>query len=154
MDTIEEFLRELRQVPATTWVADEIDETLSQGVSMNVKDAAADSGFFELLPFQNVPAKERNKRLTYETSRPFTEEEKIQVILKAIEVMYLDLPAIRNSALNNLKAFGDIDSIVFSSADEEFTKQEMVHQINITEVSQELDKYRELHSRFASELGR
>lgn len=152
MDNIDEFLRELRLVTATKWIADEIDETLSQGVSMNVKDAAADSRFFELLPTQDLPAKERNKRQTYETSRPFTNEEKVDVILKALEVMYLDLPAIRSSAINNLKVFGDIESITFSSVDGEFQEQEMAHKITPDAVLQELSRYRMMHSNFIRDL--
>jgi hypothetical protein len=152
MNSIEEFLGVLRQNPTTTWVADEIDETLSQGVSMNVKEAATDSRFFELVPSQDLPANERNKRQKYETSRPFTEEEKVEVIIKAFEVMYLDLPAIRASAISNLKMFGGIQSLTFSSSDEESIEKVIVHEISDDEVSQELKKYREMHSSFIREL--
>jgi hypothetical protein len=152
MNSIEEFLGVLRQNPTTTWVADEIDETLSQGVSMNVKEAATDSRFFELVPSQDLPANERNKRQKYETSRPFTEEEKVEVIIKAFEVMYLDLPAIRASAISNLKMFGGIQSLTFSSSDEESIEKVIVHEISDDEVSQELEKYRGMHSSFIREL--
>ena len=152
MNNVEDFLRVLRQTPTTTWIADEIDETLSQGVSMNVKEAATDSRFFDLVPSQDLPAKERNKRQKYETSRPFTEEEKVEVILKALEVMYLDLPAIRSSAINNLKVFEDVESITFSSADGEFIEEGIVHEIYADEVSQELDTFKEMHSNFIREL--
>lgn len=91
MKSIEDFLDELRLSPSTSWMANEIDETLSHGISMNVKDAESDSGFFDLAPSYDVLAVERNKRQKYETSRPYSEDEKVDVILKAIEVMYLDL---------------------------------------------------------------
>ncbi|MGP5323524.1 hypothetical protein [Vreelandella titanicae] len=152
MENIEDFLSELRQALATEWVADEIEETLSQGVSMNVKEAVTDSRFFDLVPSQNLSAKERNKRQKYETSRPFTEEEKAEVILKALEVIYLDLPAIRKSAIENLNVFGNIETISFSSADEELIEQNVVHEVTRESVNKESEMYREMHFNFVEEL--
>lgn len=154
MENIEDFLKELRQAPATTWVAEEIEETLSQGVSMNVKEAVADSRFFDLVPSQDLSAKERNKRQKYETSRPFTDQEKIEVALKALEVIYLDLPEIRNSAIENLNEFGDVAAVFFSSADEELIEQSVVHEITLVRARGDSEMYREMYSNFMKELGK
>ena len=66
--------------------------------------------------------------------------------------MYLDLPAIRASAISNLKMFGGIQSLTFSSSDEESIEKVIVHEISDDEVSQELEKYRGMHSSFIREL--
>lgn len=154
MENIEVFLRELRESPITSWVAGEVDETLSQGISMNVKDAATDSKFYELLPSQNITEKERNKRQKYETSRVFTDDEKLEVILKAFEVIYLDLPAIRKSAIINLAEIDKkIEKITFSSAEEEIVSEEKTaHEIKLKEIDEELNEYRELHNKFIREI--
>ncbi|MEQ9914309.1 hypothetical protein [Pectobacterium polaris] len=154
MENIEVFLRELRESPTTSWVAGEVDETLSQGISMNVKDAATDSKFHELLPSQNITAQERNKRQKYETSRAFTDDEKLGVILKAFEVIYLDLPAIRKSAIVNLAEINtNIETITFSSAEEEILAEEKIsHEINLQEINEELHEYSELHTKFIMEM--
>ncbi|WDF99217.1 hypothetical protein PSR30_01210 [Pectobacterium carotovorum subsp. carotovorum] len=154
MENIEVFLRELRESPITSWVAGEVDETLSQGISMNVKDAATDSKFYELLLSQNITTQERNKRQKYETSRAFTDDEKLEVILKAFEVIYLDLPAIRQSAIINLAEIGtNIEKITFSSAEEEIVEEEKTaHEIKLKGVDEELHEYRELHTKFIREI--
>jgi len=153
MDSIEDLLRELKKSPSTRWMANEVDETLAQGVSMNVKDAVEDNRFFELMPVNIVQKKENNKRLSYETSRPFTEHEKIEVTLKAFEVIYLDLPAIRSSAVNNLVEFNNnLQSIVFSSADDDLTDREENHKITINKTSEELQYYKEAYSNFLGEI--
>ena len=153
MDDFEDFLRKLRENPATAWIADEIDETISQGVSMNVKDADKDSSFFELASTEELSTKEKNKRQNYETSRPYTEEEKIDLALKTIKVMYLDLPAIRYSALNNFREFCDeVKSISFSSDEKELVEQELVQDIKIELVADELAKYKTIHANFIKEL--
>lgn len=154
MENIEVFLRELRESPITSWVAGEVDETLSQGISMNVKDAATDSKFYELLLSQNITTQERNKRQKYETSRAFTDDEKLGVILKAFEVIYLDLPAIRQSAIMNLAEINkNIETITFSSEEEEILAEEkMVHEINLQGIDEESYEYRVLHSNFVREI--
>ena len=97
----------------------------------------------------------RNKRQKYETSRPFTDEEKVEVILKAIEVIHLDLPAIRSSAIKNLNKFDfKFESIIFSPSDDELIKEENNHEINSDRVDTEESRYRELHENFMRELGK
>lgn len=153
MAKIEDLLRVLKESPSTRWVAHEVDETLSQGVSMNFKDAAEDSRFYELMPAINIPTQDKNKRQKYETSRPFTEDEKIEVILKAFEVMYLDLPAIRESAIKNLAEIDNgIKSIVFSSADDDISNEKNTHNINIVGISEESNRLRKIHSEFVKEI--
>jgi hypothetical protein len=153
MENIEELLRDLKESPSTRWVANEVDETLSQGVSMNFKDAAEDSRFYELMPASNIPAQDKNKRQKYETSRPFTEGEKIEVILKAFEVMYLDLPAIRESAIKNLSEIDNsIESIVFSSADDDISNEKNTHEINIIGIEEESNRLRNIHLEFLEEI--
>lgn len=153
MENIEDFLRELRASSKTRWIANDIDETLSEGVSMNVKDAITDSNFFELLPSQDLPIQEKNKRKKYETSRPLNDEEKIQVILKAIEVTYLDLPAIQQSAIKNINELdGNIRSITFSSSDVEKLEDEVMPEIHLNNIDKKVDEYRNLHSNFIGEL--
>lgn len=153
MDNIEDLLRDLKESPSTRWVANEIDETLSQGVSMNFKDAAEDSRFYELIPASNIPSQDKNKRQKYETSRPFTEDERIEVILKAFEVVYLDLPAIRDSAIRNLVEIdNNIESIVFSSADDDISNENNTHEISIIGIKEESNRLKKTHSEFVKEI--
>ena len=153
MNKVDEFIRDLKNNPNMTWVANEIEETLSRGVSMSVKEATGDNRFFQLVESNDITTKERNKRQKYETSRSYTEDEKIEVIQKALEVIFLDLPAIRESTVNNLNNLGVVfDSIQFSSSDDELMEQEIIHEIDSNNVLRELKEYKEAHQRYLDEL--
>ena len=155
MENIDTFLRELKESSDSRWIANEVDETLSEGISINVKEAAEDSKFDELVIFQNLPAQERNKRQKYETSRPFSDDEKLDVVIKAFEVVYVELPAIRKSAILNLTKFdSNIQTIVFSSSDEEIIEKRPTHEIDREKVIEESIRYKELLSNFMTEIKR
>ncbi|WP_054688215.1 hypothetical protein [Pantoea stewartii] len=156
MEDINDFIRELKDLEGVNWIANELDETLSQGVLMSADDADKELSYnrvFELSPFEELPAKERKKRTKYETTRPFTEEEKIDVIKNAFRVVFLDLPAVREAAMNNLRDFdNNIKTIVFSNSSEESSTKVEKHSIDIDDVEKELIRYNELHSAFIKEL--
>ncbi|CAG9297538.1 hypothetical protein [Celerinatantimonas diazotrophica] len=139
MEKIEDFLNVLRQSSGTSWMAEEIEDTFSQGISMKAQEADTDSSFFKLVPPDQLPAPEKKKRQKYETSRPFTPDEKVGVILKSIEVAFLDVPKIRHSALENLLKFdATIESIKFVPSDNDEIYQEVLHEIKATSINGDL----------------
>ncbi|MGC9423925.1 hypothetical protein [Vibrio sp.] len=139
MEKIEDFLNVLRQSSGTSWMAEEIEDTFSQGISMKAQEADTDSSFFKLVPPDQLPAPEKKKRQKYETSRPFTHDEKVSVLLKSIEVAFLDVPKIRHSALENLLKFDStIESIKFVPSDNDEVSQEVLHEIKAISINEDL----------------
>lgn len=95
----------LREDESTRWVAEQVQRTFSQGLSMSVKEASEDQGFTALEP-SGLTTRERRKREKYETTRPYSDQEKRAVIRKALETLYVELPAIQVAALGGLKDLG------------------------------------------------
>jgi len=85
---------------------------------MNVKDAQADIAFYSLEP-SDLTSRERQKREKYETTRPYTDGEKLELLAEALETLYIDLPAIQAAGLEALQDLGGGGaSIEFAAPDE------------------------------------
>lgn len=118
MEKIDLVIRLLREDEHTQWVADQVATSFAQGVSMNVKETLSDSQFYSLEP-SDLTNREKQKREKYETTRPYSEDEKLQLLTEALDTLYIDLPAIQVAALKGLSDFGaDSSAIVFVPPDE------------------------------------
>ncbi|MDN7542745.1 hypothetical protein [Burkholderia cenocepacia] len=118
MEKVDLVLRLLREDESTPWVADQVASSFAQGVSMNVKEALADVEFFSLEP-QGLSSREKQKREKYETTRPYTDDEKLLLLAEALETVYVDLPAIQVAGLKGLQSFtAEGISIEFAPPDE------------------------------------
>ena len=115
-EKVETVLSLLRDKDSTRWVADQVLLSFSQGLSMNVKDAESDDRFNALEP-ANLTKRERRKREKYETTRPYTEQEKLELLREALETLYLVLPAIQVAALNALNELS-VTAVEFAPPDE------------------------------------
>lgn len=114
----EKLLELLRETEDSTWVADQLERTLAQGISMPVKDSKGDAEFYRLEP-SGLSAREKKKRETYETTRAYTEEESIEIIQDALRSLFITLPATQSSAVKTLRELGiDINDINFVPPDE------------------------------------
>jgi len=118
MEKVDLVLRLLREDESTPWVADQVASSFAQGVSMNVKEALDDVQFFSLEP-QGLTNREKQKREKYETTRPYTDDEKLLLLTEALKTLYVDLPAIQAAGLEGLQNFiADGTTIEFAPPDE------------------------------------
>ncbi|MBL4713965.1 MAG: hypothetical protein JKY64_05525 [Alcanivorax sp.] len=114
----EKLLELLRETEDSTWVAEQLERTLAQGISMPVKDSKGDAEFYRLEP-SGLSAREKKKRETYETTRAYTEEESIEIIQDALRSLFITLPATQSSAVKTLRELGiDANQINFVNPDE------------------------------------
>lgn len=105
MEQVDGLLRLLRESKETSWVADQLVASFAQGVSMNVKDAITDGRFFELAPYDISRGDER-KRQTYETTRPYTDTEKLDLIKQALKALFVELPTVQVAGFRGLLDLG------------------------------------------------
>ena len=118
MEKIDLVMRLLREDERTPWIADQVASSFAQGVSMNVKEALTDSQFYSLEP-SDLTSREKQKREKYETTRPYSEDEKLELLTEALDTLYIDLPAIQVAALKSLLDFGvGRSTIEFAPPDE------------------------------------
>ncbi|MDN7915343.1 hypothetical protein [Burkholderia cepacia] len=117
-EEINSFLSLLRQDSSTAWVADQLTQTFSQGISMSVKEASSDAQFSEMEPI-GLSSRERQKREKYETTRPYSSDEKIELLRSALRTLFIELPEIQVTAIDLLRSFGaKADHIEFVPPDE------------------------------------
>ena len=139
----DELIELLRESESVSWVADQIEHTLAQGITMTVKDIEYDSEFYRLEP-SDLTKRERKKRETYETTRAYTEEEAIELIEEAFEAVFMTLPSVQAHIFKQLtKIDSELSAIEFVSPDEP-GREDMPHtlSIDIVDFSDEEAYYR------------
>ncbi len=110
---IDQLIKLLRESESTAWVAEQIKYTLSQGKSVTYKDAAKSKDFFKL-ESSDISNRDRKKRDSYETTRPYTEAEARELTVSALRSLFLDIPWFQLKAFMNLNDLGiDVGEIQF-----------------------------------------
>lgn len=104
-ERVDKLLVMLRERDETSWVADQIVQSFGQGISMNVKEASLDLQFSALEPV-GISTREKQKREKYETTRPYSDEEKIELLREALETLFVELPAIQVAGMSGLRELG------------------------------------------------
>ena len=147
----------IRKDNKISWVADQLEDSFSQGISMRVKDSKFDMEFYQLEP-PEITTREKNKREKYETSRPYTEDEKVELIKKALKRVFVELPEIQMSAANRLSELCDgIDSIECKPPEEvdEYIEENAIDDlvIYLTEERNEMELLKNKYNSFIKALG-
>jgi hypothetical protein len=151
MDNVETVLSLLDESESTGWVAEQVRSTFSQGLSMSVKEPSQELAFRQAAPAGLTPL-ERRKREKYETTRAFTDPEKLDLLHESLQALYLDLPAIQNAALECLQKIGEpVENIEFVSPDEPEQTRER-YTVNLDTITSERQYLAEHFPEFAKVL--
>lgn len=132
-----------------SWVRDQLVSSFAEGITQSAKERSSvtQSDFF--LVEDSLPSRERNKREKYETSRPYEEAEKIELIQHALHEVFVTIPALQNEVVRALSEFGvKADYIEFSTPDEEQPSGNHHHRITMrqdhaTDLAQRFDSFKE-----------
>jgi hypothetical protein len=151
MEKINQLMDLMRNSKDFSWVADQIFSTFDQGISINAKEAQADRQF--TLYSHHLSAQETKKREKYETSRPYTDQEKLELLSKAITAVFEVLPAIQSSGIKALNKFNEnITRIEFLSPSD--TEQHPSYSIDLAEIDSKNQKLKENAQKFIQELNK
>lgn len=102
-----------------SWIVDQLIASFSEGIASSAEDASPIHGDISIESVK-LSSSERTKRKKYETSRPYDEHEKLDLIKFALHEVFLNLPALKMSADKSLKELGaTADKIEFLAPDEE-----------------------------------
>lgn len=118
-EQIHKLLDILRDDESTLWIVDQLTATYAEGLSQSAKDTSplVQSEYIEVT---KLTTREKAKREKYETSRPYTEHEKLELANFALSEVFLTLPAMRDSTTKALQDLGSQASLIeFSVPDEE-----------------------------------
>jgi len=104
----------LRKDDQVFWVVEQVADSFAEGIAQSAKDDAE----------VNVPAREKVKRQKYETSRPYQESEKVDLIRFALQQVFVVIPELQTANAKWLRDLGSAaTTIEFDAPDEEERKQ-------------------------------
>ncbi len=137
----------IRRDDKVDWVLEQLISSFSEGIAQSAKErVAAVQADLEVAETQ-MTSKERTKREKYETSRPYEEAEKIDLINFALHEVFVTLPEIQAATAKSLKDLGATSTrIEFTAPDDE----ERADGSYAVDVSLDRNNLEDLRQRFAS----
>lgn len=118
-DRVRDLLDAIRKDEKLFWVVEQLNASFAEGISQSAKDDSYQP-LAELVLPGSLSAREKTKREKYETSRPYTDEEKLELTKFALKEVFLTLPAMKASTFESLRELGSTAaSIEFTVPDEE-----------------------------------
>lgn len=111
----------LRANEEVAWVAEHLLASYSEGIAQSAKElAVSDATNLAMVQDETTARREKAKREKYETSRPYSEAEKIELLEFALKQVFIALPATQSSIAMALIDLGaTADAIEFSAPDDE-----------------------------------
>jgi hypothetical protein len=109
----------LRSDENVAWIAEQLIRSFSEGITQSAKEsgAVAQSDAYGLEP---ISLREKTKREKYETSRPYEESEKLELIRFALAEAFVTIPSMQNASAKALADLGSTASLIeFTAPDEE-----------------------------------
>ncbi|MEQ5225126.1 hypothetical protein ABN220_05700 [Proteus cibi] len=147
MDLSKDFLNEIKSDAGISWIAKEIEDTISQGVSMSGADISDNVETFELASPTGLTREDNKKKKSYETTRQLNENEEVKVFLDSFEKVYVDIPSFKQSAFETLKQFNtNLQEIEFVSLVNE--EEDSSYIISRDDVTKEAVKYSDKYQKF------
>lgn len=136
-----------------TWIRDQISESIAEGITQSAKgDPPIRGDIAHSQATSDLAYRERSRREKYETSRPFSEQERVLLIRSGLREVFVTIPAVELAAIRYLRSLtSDSTSIVFSAPEEyEVADARSVHRIEMTEA--QAKDLSERFERFSREL--
>ncbi|MEQ5400863.1 hypothetical protein ABN303_09170 [Providencia rettgeri] len=153
MDSSKGFLSEIKNDANISWVAKEIEDTISQGVSMSGADISYNVETLELAPLIGLTREDNKKKKSYETTRQLNESEEVKVFLDSFEKVYVDIPSFKQSAFETLKQFNtNLQEIEFVSLVNE--EEDSSYVISHNDVIREAVEYRDKYQNFIEKVNK
>lgn len=118
-DRVRELLDAMRRDERLAWVVEQLNASFAEGISQSAKDASSQV-FSDFIAPAPLSTRDKTKREKYETSRPYTDDEKLELAKFALKEVFLTLPAMKASTFDSLRELGSTaSSIEFTVPDEE-----------------------------------
>lgn len=111
----------LRNDDRLSWVVEQVTESFAEGIAQSAKEQGnlVHAESFAASTAEVSP-RERTKREKYETSRPYQEAEKIELIQFALKEVFVTLPKVQEANAKWLRDLGSVaTTIEFDTPDNE-----------------------------------
>jgi hypothetical protein len=148
LEKVDFIIKMLREKKDTLWVADQLSETFSEGVLMEIREMSQHEEF-DLVP-EGITKKEKIKRQKYGTTRPYSDREKLEILENGLRRTFLEIQEVQISTFERIKKFvPSILNIIFVSPDD--AKGE-THTINLSKIKGSNENLKERFNQFIVNL--
>lgn len=154
MEEVDLILRLMRESDDARWIAEQIDASFAQGISLSAKEAIVDGRFLELQPPMGLSKVEQRKREKYETTRPYTDSEKKDLVVAALKAVFVDLPSIHSAGMRGLREVGAAFTSVEFMPPAELEQGHSSYSRNLPETQAQESSLRERVEKFLAEFNK
>lgn len=126
----------LREDERFGWIVEQLNDSFAEGIAQSAKERGSlAQGDYMASSEASFSTRDRRKREKYETSRPYQESEKLELIRFAIHEVFVTLPKVRQANSSWLRELGSTaTTIEFDAPDnEERTERSYVQSLAIDE---------------------
>ncbi len=148
VETSRAALDVLRSDDKLAWVAEQLIASFSEGIAHSAKESTSVVQN-EYIEDMALTPREKTKREKYETSRPYDENEKLELIRFAFDEVFVTLPSMQNLSAKALHDFGSTASVIeFTTPDEEeplegsYTRDIAQNGMSVEDLRQRLEDFR------------
>lgn len=142
----------IRRDDKVDWVLEHLISSFSEGIAQSVKERETAAQVDVQVAEAQMTSKERTKREKYETSRPYEESEKLDLIDFALHEVFVTLPEIQAASAKSLKDLGAASTrIEFDTPDDE-ERMDGSYAVDVSPDRNNLDDLRQRFSSFSSRL--
>ena len=153
-ETSRNALDVFRSNEPVAWIAEQLVTSFSEGIAHSAKDGeqVLQRDFIELM---GLSSREKTKREKYETSRPYEEHEKLELVKFALNEVFVTIPSMQMATEKTLRELGTkAIAIEFLPPDEE----ERLHGSYIREFGRvdtnQIDDFKHRLSKFLERLSK
>lgn len=145
-ETSRGLLDVIRSDDKIAWIADQLIASFSEGLAHSAKELNNIQD--TLLEEKNLSTREKTKREKYETSRPYDENEKIELVSFALREIFITIPSMQNKTAKSFQELGSrAQFIQFTAPDEEerpegsYTQKFIERSILVKDLEQRLERF-------------
>jgi hypothetical protein len=142
----------IRRDDKLDWVLEQLISSFSEGIAQSAKERGNAVQVDMQVAETQMTSKERTKREKYETSRPYEETEKLDLINFALHEVFVTLPEIQAATAKSLKDLGATSTrIEFATPDDE-ERADGSYAVDVSDDRNNLEDLRQRFSSFSERL--
>ena len=142
----------IRRDDKVDWVLEQLISSFSEGIAQSAKERGTAVQADLQVAETQMTSKERTKREKYETSRPYEEAEKLDLINFALHEVFVTLPEIQAATAKSLKDLGATSTRIEFAAPDDEERADGSYAVDLSRDRNNLEDLRQRFSSFSERL--
>lgn len=139
----------LRTDDRVAWIVEQLTDSFAEGIAQSAKESGSLAQADHFIKSEvTISTREKRKREKYETSRPYQEAEKLDLICFAIQEVFVTLPKMQESNATWLDELGSTaTAIEFAAPDDEeraegsYVQPLVIDQVAVADLRQRYEQF-------------